>query len=130
MAIFKAGTQYGDWKGSSAADGYLGTGGIEEYLAKKGLVNSGEICIAFSMSVGENHPSRQMTVRGSAYLVVGEKIDEIQDRLNALAGPIPVREVTFRMSHDDFVSVFKRFEVMLLLRGLKIEDREFTVVES
>jgi hypothetical protein len=130
MKFFKAGTQYGDWKGSSAADCYQGSAGVEEYLEKKGLMKAGETCVAVEFGVGENQVGRKMKVYASAYLVHGQGVEAIQREFDATPDPIPVRQVSFDMTHDDFVSVFKRFEVVLTLSGLRMEDREFRIVES
>jgi hypothetical protein len=130
MGTFRAGVQYGDWKGTSAADEYGQGVGLEEYLEAKKLLKPGERCIAFSFSVGENRRGEKMTVYGSAYLVEGVNVQDIQSRFDAEQDAIPVREVSFNLTHDDFVTLFKRFDVMLTLRGLNIKDREYRVVSS
>lgn len=130
MSTFKAGTQYGDWKGTAAADCYGGGIEVEDYLEKKKLLKPGERCVAMSFSVAENQRGRKMTVYGTAYLVHGVSVQDIQSEFDAEPDAIPVREVTFNLTHDDFVSVFKRFDVTLTLRGLNLEDREYRVTSS
>jgi hypothetical protein len=130
MGFFKAGVQYGDWKGTAAADCYGGGIEVEHYLEKKKLLKPGERCIAMSFSVGENRVGEKATVYGSAYLVEGVGVEDIQREFDDEPDAIPVREVSFNFTHDDFVTVFKRFDVMLTLRGLKIEDREYRATSS
>ena len=50
--VFKAGTQYGDWEGTAAADG-PNSDSIERYLEANGLINPGEYLIATSISIIE-----------------------------------------------------------------------------
>lgn len=130
MAAFRAGTQYGDWKGTSAADCYSGSNEVEDYLQKKKLLRPGERCIVISFSVAENRKGEKMTVYGTAYLVEGASVQDIQEAFDAEPDEIPVREVSFTFTHNDFVSVFKRFDVLLTLQGLNIQDREYRVTSS
>ena len=130
MGFFKAGTQYGDWKGTSAADGYQGSSGFDDYLENKGLLRNGESCVGISFGVGENTVGEKATVYGSAILVRGTSTKDINESMAATPDPIPVRRVQFEMTEMDFALVFKRFDIMLLLQGLDIEDREYQVVED
>ncbi len=44
--------------------------------------------------------------------------------------PIPVREVKVELTTEQFLGLFKRFNVMLTYRDLQLEGREFDVVET
>ena len=69
-----------------------------------------------------------MTVYFSAQVISrGGSLAEIDAEFADIAGPIPVREVEFEMSQMDFVSMFKRFEVVLTRSGLDIKGLDFTV---
>ncbi len=51
MGYFKASTQYGDWKGTAAADDPQSS--LRELLADKGLIKPGEFLIAATLHVSE-----------------------------------------------------------------------------
>ena len=90
--VFKAGTQYGDWEGTAAADG-PNSDSIERYLEANGLINPGEYLIATSISI----------IEGSQYVnahVVtgGPGMESVRDLIAKTMGPLPVREIPMILS--------------------------------
>jgi hypothetical protein len=124
MEFFKASVQYGDWEGAAAADGaHLIS--VEEYLEKKGLTKPNEFLIATSLYIEEN------SVFARAFLFNGHRdFDSVQNSLAVIKGPIPVRVVEIPLKLEEFVGLFKRFDVMLTWRGLQLEGREYSIIEQ
>jgi hypothetical protein len=124
MQTFKASVQYNDWKGTAAADG-ADSLAVHEYLETKGLIQPGEFLIATSLWVGEG------SVFARAYLFNGpEDVEGMQKALAAITGSIPVREVALELKLDEFLGLFKRFDVMLTWHGLGLEGREYSVTDQ
>jgi hypothetical protein len=135
MESFKASVQYGDWKGTAAADDSDPLAvSVGRYLEKKGLIKPGEFLLAVRLFVGESHDNKLAEPYIRAYLLKdAENYGAVQERLEELesAGePIPVREVNIDMPLGKFVAMFKRFEVMLTWHDLALEDREYEVTEE
>jgi hypothetical protein len=132
MSTFTAGVQYGDWSGTVAADNTDHGSGkrIEDFVKKE----DDEFLLAAQLYVGEPHDKLLAEPYIHAYLLKGvENYEEAKDRLEELEAdgePIPVREVTIRLSVKDFLALFKRFSVMLTWQELPLKDREFSVTEK
>jgi hypothetical protein len=135
MASFKASVQYGDWKGTSAADDSDPLSlSVSRYLEKKGLIKPDEFLLAVQLFVGETHNNKPKKPYIRAYLLKDAKNhDAVRERLEELesAGePSPVREVRIDMTLGKFVAMFKRFEVMLTWDDLPLTEREYRVTEE
>jgi hypothetical protein len=128
MGNFKASVQYGDWKGTAAADN-ADQNDLSDYLQGKGLMNENEFPIASSLWVGENHGGKLGTVMVTAYLFHKPDHATVNDALNAIYGPITVREIDVEVSLTEYIGFFKRFSVFNTRRGLDINEREFTTTE-
>ena len=123
---FKASVQYGDWKGSAAADNAdLGT--LRDVIVSKGLMEEGrEFLVGCDMYVGEN---RGENIRGpyiKAYVYEQGGHDNVAAQIASTTGPISLREVELDLTLEQFLMLFKRFNVKLSARGLGLENREFT----
>jgi hypothetical protein len=129
METFKAGVQYGDWEGTAAADGANATS-IEDYLESKGLIKEDEFLIAVKLWVGENHGGKLGSTFVRALLVKGQELESVRDALNAIAGEIPVRSVDVAVTLEEFVGLFKRFDVALTWSGLELGERKYRVIEE
>lgn len=126
MGTFKASVQYGDWKGSVAADN-ADFESLEKYLDAKELRQPGEFLVATALWVGENHHGKLGTVYARAYLYPDRGgFDTTKDAIEASAGPLPVRIVDVKLSLGEYIALFKRFDVMLIKRGFDLSDREHT----
>jgi len=81
MESFKASVQYGDWKGTAAADDADGEKSIRDYLEKKQLIKPDEFLMAASLWVSEGH----ISIR--AFLLKGHQdLESVQEALDALGG--------------------------------------------
>jgi hypothetical protein len=132
VAYFKASVQYGDWEGTAAADDAdVGARSIERHLNEKKLLKPGEYLIATSLWVGENQNNKIDYVFVRAFLFQSDgTFASVQRALRATDGPIPVRVVKISLSLEEFVCLFKRFNVMLTGKNLSLEDREFSETEE
>lgn len=126
MESFKASTQYGDWEGTAAADDRQSS--LREWLGDKGLIKPGEFLIAATLYVSE-HNYTSPYVRAFVFQN-GENFELVKDALATIQGPIPVREVNVKLTTEEFLGLFKRFDVKLTWHGLQLEGREYVVTES
>lgn len=127
MNKFKASVQYGDWQGTAAADN-ADRVSLWKYLEDHHLIQTGEFLIATSMWVGENHGKLgSVFVRAYVY-TKGNDFDTVKAALDATSGPIPVREIDLELTIEEFIILFKRFDLMLTRSGLDLTGREFKPV--
>jgi succinate dehydrogenase/fumarate reductase flavoprotein subunit len=125
MATFRASVQYNDWGGTAAADD-ADPSSLRKYLEDKGLIKAGEFLIAAELFVGESHGGRLGSVSVQAFLYSGQgTFDTVAQALKAQSGPIPVRVVDIELEIEQFVALFKRFEVTLTRKGLNLEGRDY-----
>jgi hypothetical protein len=135
MESFKASVQYGDWKGTAAADDSdpVATS-VHSYLEKKSLIKPDEFLLAVRLFIGENHNNKLAKPYIRAYLLKDagnyEAVQERLEELESAGEPIPVREVKIDVPLGEFVAMFKRFEVMLTWHGLPMTEREYSVSEE
>ena len=126
---FKASVQYNDWKGTAAADGNS-LNSIHDYLEGAGLKSENEFLISVSCSAIEFHPKQGEKATVRAYLLDGKDFESVQHAISSGRGKLPVRIVNLEMTPDEFISLFKRFDIVLNWRGLALEDREFEAMKS
>jgi hypothetical protein len=126
MTSFRASVQYNDWRGTAAADN-ADPLSLHKCLESKGLIQPGEFLIAASLWMGENHGGRIGSVSVEAFLYAGrDTFDTVKSALDAHVGPIPVRVADLKLTIEEFIGLFKRFDVMLTRKGLSLEGRDYT----
>jgi len=125
MERFKASTQYGDWKGTVAADEQPSS--IRDYLKKNKLIGDHEFLLAATLYVGEN--SFDAPYIKAFVFEKGNDYQSVKAALEANKGPIPVRRVDVKLTMQEFFELFKRFDVMLTWHGLELEGREYSASE-
>ncbi len=115
---FSASVQYNDWKGTAAADN-SDHRGIHDYLAEKALITDNEFLLSVTFYRSEGF------VRIGAFLLKdADKYETAAAALADMPDPIPVRRVDVEISTDEFMELFKRFNVVLCWK-LNIEGREY-----
>ena len=130
MTSFKAGTQYGDWKGTAAADEHGADSSFEELFEATGKVKENEVLIAFEFYAGEGtfflagyfHPKSDSNPDGWG--------PSLNDDFNSNADPIKVKQVRVELTLEKFFRYFKRFNVVLIARSLNISGRDYKVSET
>jgi hypothetical protein len=129
--LFQAGTQYGDWKGTAAADEPGADNAFDELFEATGRVEPDkEIMIGFQFS----------NIEGSIYLAgyFHRKPAEntlgwyptLNKEFQKQTGPIKVKRVRVEITLEQFFKYFKRFNVMLVDSALDIIGREYEVIEE
>ena len=119
--IFKAGTQYNDFTGTSAAE----TQGFYEYLKSKDLIKDDEFVIGIDFSPFVNASQFPNEVFLQVYLVkdfVYEKYEE-KSKNNSI---LEVRKVEIYLDIVQFFSLFKRLNVSFSWQGL-LENKELKI---
>jgi hypothetical protein len=135
METFKASVQYGDWKGTAAADDIdPAADSMDRYLEQNGLMKPDEFLLAAKLWVGENSDNKIAGVYIRAYLLKDhenyESVKQTLKELEADGQPIPVREVSVKLTLEQFVALFKRFAVTLTYQDLPLEGREYSLTEE
>jgi hypothetical protein len=127
MSTFKASAQYGDWKGTSAADD-ADQNDLSDYLEKNGHKAPNQFLIGSSLWVGENHGGKLGSVTITAYLFDKPDHATVSAALDAITGPIPVHTVDVEVPLEQYIGFFKRFSVMTTKKGMNLEGREYEVI--
>jgi hypothetical protein len=132
MSSFQASTQYGDWKGTAAADEYgAGERPLEKIFESTGKVNKeDEILVGFEFYAGEGH----FFVSGyyhrkSKSADNGGWIPTLNSDFNKSQGPIQVKRVKVKITQDEFFKYFKRLNAVFVERGLNIVGRDYEITE-
>lgn len=125
---FRAGTQYGDWKGTAAADNH-DRRDLRIYLEEKGLLKENERIVGITMFSGEVHTATQdEEVYVTVLVSEGQDITSISERV--MAGEIlQVRKISFQMYLNEFFCLFKRFELCISNHGM-IDGRDYEASEE
>lgn len=124
MENFKAAVQYGDLKGSSAAD-RADIKNAAMWLKEEGHINDDEFVLGISMSIGENHGAHRDPV-SVLFLVSGLNGHEnIPEMIQASGDPIQVKKISVDMNIIDFLALFKRLEITLSNDGL-LEGKSYS----
>ena len=125
MEIFKAAVQYGDLKGSVAADRADKTD-AQIWLKENGHINDDEYVIGISMWAGENHGTHTDPVRVKFLVSPLNGHNNIPEMLKVSKDPLPVKVIRADMSIAEFLALFKRLEITLSNYGL-IEGKHYEI---
>lgn len=124
MEIFKAAVQYGDLKGSAAAD-RADMKDIGSWLKENGHINDDELVLGISMWAGENHGKHADPVSVSFLVSDLKGYENVPEMIQASDDPLAVKKVSVDMGISDFLSMFKRFNITLSNDGL-IEGKNYS----
>lgn len=123
---FRASVQYGDWKGSAAADD-ADTEKAYHWLKEKKKIRPDEFIVGITLWAGENHGEHKDPVYVTFLLATPAKHDAVQDQIKA--GSITVREVDVKIKVVDFFGLFKRFSIAISAHGM-LQEQEYTSNET
>lgn len=128
---FQAGTQYGDWKGTAAADEPGADNALDELFEATGKIEPDkEIMIGFEFYYIEG----SFYVSGYFHRKPAENSSgwypTLNEQFQKQAGPIKVKKVRVNVTLEQFFNLFKRFNVVLVDNALDITEREYEVVEG
>jgi len=129
--VFQAGTQYGDWKGTAAADEHGADNAFDELFEATGKVDlEKEIMISFEFSNYEG----SIFLAGYFHRKPAENAlgwyPTLNNEFQKQTGPIKVKKVRVEIRLEQFFKCFKRFNVMLADNALDITGREYEVTEG
>lgn len=129
--VFRAGTQYGDWKGTASADEYGAHNEFDELFEATGKVDpENEILIGFEFSNYEG----SIFLAGYFHRRPAENAlgwyPTLNNEFQRQTGPIKVKKVRVEITLEQFFKCFKRFNVMLADNALDITGREYEVTEG
>ncbi len=120
--VFKAGVQYGDMKGTAAADEH-DQQKLRDFLVAKGLWKDGDFLIGVEMYSGEVHTQTQENpISVTLLLATGEGYENIQAAIDS-GNPLHVRRIKIEMKLSEFFGFFKRFNITVSRHGL-IDGKE------
>jgi hypothetical protein len=124
---FRAGVQYGDWKGTAAADDADGAYDLASVLEAKGLFDhKTQFLVAAEIYVAENQGGKAEAPFIHAFIIDDDDdAATLTDKLKNRRDPIEVRHVEVELSIEELIGCFKRFSVVLTHRALGLEDREY-----
>ncbi|WP_339490624.1 hypothetical protein [Pseudomonas rhizophila] len=119
---FHASVQYGDFKGTVAADRH-DQNDIGEYVRTRGLINQGEFLVGIEAYATELMGKPQVTDVDVTVLVTQfEGYDSAQEAVDSNK-PIKVRKIKLEMTVVEFFTLFKRFNLKISSHGL-INNRD------
>jgi hypothetical protein len=124
---FIASVQYGDWKGTSAADD-ADRNGIGDWLDTNGHKKPGEFLLGVSMFVGENHGVHEDPIYISFLLASLGDHDNVEAMIDSNHGPVNVRKVSVKIKLTEFFGLFKRFSVVFSPHGM-LGESDYTYAE-
>lgn len=124
---FLASVQYGDCKGTSAAD-RADRNNAEEWLESNGHKKADEFLVGITMFAGENHGIHEDPVYVRFLLASSGDHDTVQAMIESSQGPIEVKCIRVEMPLVDFFGLFKRFNVTLSSHGM-LSEREYMYAE-
>jgi hypothetical protein len=129
MEQFVASVQYGDWKGTAAADN-ADRDSIHDLLRGKGFLTEEEFCVGFEVYIGETHNGKAPEPFLSAFLFDKPSHETVAAEIQKTVGPLTFRRVKLRLSFDEFFALFKRFNLKLSVRGLGVDGREYVAYDG
>jgi hypothetical protein len=127
MNTFKASVQYGDLKGSVAADRATNID-ARQWLVNNGHMTSEYFVIGIKMYVGENHGEHTDPVSVTFLISELNGYESIPAMIEASDDNLPVKELHLEMNIADFLALFKRFEVTLSAGGI-LEGNTYLATE-
>ena len=120
---FKAGVQYGDWKGTAAADN-ADFSAMSKYLQQAGLLGTSEFLVGFEVYVGETRGTEPPFFSSRAFIIQSGDFETAKEAVDS-QNPLPVEAKDLDLKLADFFKLFKRFNLVLTHRGLDLENREY-----
>jgi hypothetical protein len=127
---FQASTQYGDWKGTAAADGFAGSHELDKLFEATGDIDANEILIAFEFYADEE----LFFVAGYYHLksnsTDGGWLPSLNYDFQRNPDVITVKQVKVEITRDQFFKLFKRFNVVAVRHALDITGREYRFEEE
>ena len=121
---FSASVQYGDFKGTAAAD-RADRNDADKWLTDRGLKQEHEFLVGLTLFAGENHGVHEDPVSIRFLLAERGDHDTVKAAIDASDEAFSVRCVQAEIPIAEFLGLFKRFSVYIsnhsMLEGKKYE---------
>lgn len=128
MENYVASTQYNDFIGTSAAD-KSDTESFQEYLKSNNLIVSDEFLVGYEIVFNENSGRSIPNPGIVAWVTKGLSRDDV-DR-DAQTNGFCLRAIDVQnLTIADFFKYFKRFNVVLSIKGINLNGADFTTYEN
>lgn len=124
MPKFSANVQYDDWKGTAAADS-ADRRALGDYLRNAGLIKDGEFLVGFEAYIGEMAGEDDPYFSARAFVMEAGEYETGAQKA-ATEDPLPVHVRPLEIGLLDFFKLFKRFDIVLTLKGFDLTGREYT----
>lgn len=124
---FVASVQYGDLEGTVKADSVLENDAYD-WLEDKGLIDENEFILGITMDTRENRGTFKDPVHVSFLLTEPRDRDTVESMVMSSQGPIELRRVRVEMKLEEFISLFKRFNIALSPYGI-LDKKEYSYTE-
>jgi hypothetical protein len=121
---FRASVQYGDFKGTAAADG-ADRNDASQWLTDRGLKAEHEFLVGLTLLVGENRGVHEDPVSVRFLLAERGDHDTVKAAIDSSNEAFPVRCVRTEMPIAEFLGLFKRFSVYISNHSM-LEGKEYT----
>ncbi|TIN10366.1 hypothetical protein [Mesorhizobium sp.] len=125
--VLKASVQYGDWRGTAAADN-ADNRSIQKFLRDRGELGDGAYVVGIRLFIGENRGGKVERPWLRAVVADGSGYDDVKAQVSA-AGTLRFKEIDIELSLEEFFGLFKRFSIVLTSRDMGLEGREYEIVE-
>ena len=126
MDIFRASVQYGDWKGTAAADN-IDFYAFYKHLLGRGLISETDFLVGIHLWIGENRPGVVQPPYVTAFLLEGiDNFESAEAALRSMRDPLDLKRVRVNLTLNEFMGLFKRFSIAIAARGLDITGREIS----
>ena len=122
MERFTASVQYGDWKGTAAADN-ADQNDLTDFLRSKNLMQSNEFLVGVRAFIGENHGGKVKDPH--IEVLIATNYDTVKTYIDATPDPVPLKRVKLQLTLVEFFGLFKRFEIAIARSGLDLPGREY-----
>lgn len=124
MERFTASVQYGDWKGTAAADN-ADQNDLADLLRAKNLMQPDEFLVGVRVFIGENHGGKVKDPYIEVLIATTNNFDTVKAFFDATPDPIPLRKVALQLTLVEFLGLFKRLEIAIGRDGLGLSGREY-----
>jgi len=125
MENFTASVQYGDWKGTAAADDADGKK-ISDLLKNRGLLQEGEFVVGVRAFIGENHGGNVRDPYVEVLIAEAGNYDTVRAMFASTPDPLPLKKVILtNLTLVEFIGLFKRLEIAIARSGLDLPGRQY-----
>jgi hypothetical protein len=125
METFTAGVQYDDWVGTAAADNAHPEDLAKFLEAKELLDRKTEFLVATSIWIGENNNGVVRPPYIDAFIAPRSDFESVAEHLKSEPDPLDLKRVHVELTLEEFIGLFKRFNVVLTKKGLNLNGRAY-----